>query len=376
LYACSTTPYVIAFQASDERTPLGWLISDTIVDFLFFIDMILNFFMAYYDSEYRLVDSRRTIAVSYLKSWFAIDVAAVIPFDLILRTSNYNSLARIDRIPKLYKLIKMSRLVRMLKIVKDRNKLVKYLNEVLKIGIGFERLLFFLLIFLVLCHVVSCIWIMTANFADMNPDTWVIRGGYERYSNFELYITAFYFTITTITTVGFGDISGGTTAERILCIVLMIIGVVSFSFATGSLSSLLSNLDASHAQLKQKITTLNEIRAKYGIEPEVYDEIRKAIKYDHSKNQKDIINFIEELPHKLKVQVAMQIHKEIYTHIKLFQGKEEAFIVWIGPLLKPFIVEQKDYIFKESDPIKERNPALLYVDSLLLDQGAGGVRAA
>ena len=49
-------------------------------------------------------------------------------------------------------------MVRMLKIVKERNKLVKYLNEVLKIGVGFERLLFFILIFFVMCHIVACFW--------------------------------------------------------------------------------------------------------------------------------------------------------------------------------------------------------------------------
>jgi hypothetical protein len=58
----------------------------------------------------------------------------------------------------MYKLVKMTRLVRMLKIVKERSKLVKYLNEVLKIGVGFERLLFLLLIFFILCHINTCIW--------------------------------------------------------------------------------------------------------------------------------------------------------------------------------------------------------------------------
>ena len=52
----------------------------------------------------------------------------------------------------------MTRLVRMLKIVKERNKLVKYLNEILKIGIGFERLIFFILMFVTLCHIVACLW--------------------------------------------------------------------------------------------------------------------------------------------------------------------------------------------------------------------------
>ena len=93
-----------------------------------------------------------------MTSWFFIDIIGVIPFDSIFESGDYNKLARIIRIGKLYKLIKMTRLVRMLKIVKERNKLVKYLNEILKIGIGFERLLFFILIFLVLCHIVACLW--------------------------------------------------------------------------------------------------------------------------------------------------------------------------------------------------------------------------
>jgi hypothetical protein len=33
----------------------------------------------------------------------------------------------------------------------------------LKISIGFERMLFFVLIFFILCHIVACTWLITAN---------------------------------------------------------------------------------------------------------------------------------------------------------------------------------------------------------------------
>lgn len=105
-----------------------------------------------------MIDDRRVITRKYLRGWFIIDFFSIIPFNIILEQSNYHKLVRLARIGKMYKLIKMSRMVRMLKIVKERNKLVKYLNEVLKIGIGFERLLFLMLIFLVLCHIAACLW--------------------------------------------------------------------------------------------------------------------------------------------------------------------------------------------------------------------------
>ena len=112
---------------------------------------------------------------------------------------------------------------------------------------------------------------------------WIKVGSFQDLSDWQLYVTAFYYTVTTITTVGYGDISGHTTTEKIFSSFLMLIGASGFSFAAGSLSSLMSNLDASQAQLKERLSTLNYIRHDYQIDPELYDDLRKAIKYDHSK---------------------------------------------------------------------------------------------
>lgn len=40
--------------------------------------------------------------------------------------------------------------------------------------------------------------------------TWIYRNGYQDNSNSQIYVASMYFTITTITTVGFGDIVGYT----------------------------------------------------------------------------------------------------------------------------------------------------------------------
>jgi hypothetical protein len=64
----------------------------------------------------------------------------------------------------------------------------------------------------------------------------------------EQYLTSFYFTVTTITTVGYGDISASTNGEKYFCILIMITGVVSFSVLSGSLANILSNYDVSNAQ--------------------------------------------------------------------------------------------------------------------------------
>lgn len=40
---------------------------------------------------------------------------------------------------------------------------------------------------------------------------------------------------------------------------MLLVGVIGFSFAIGSLSSILSSLDAKAAKLKEKLQILNEI---------------------------------------------------------------------------------------------------------------------
>ena len=49
--------------------------------------------------------------------------------------------------------------------------------------------------------------------------------------------------MTTITTVGYGDITGHSPIERVLCIFMHLIGVLSYSFASGSLTSIIANYD-------------------------------------------------------------------------------------------------------------------------------------
>ncbi len=71
LYSVIITPFRIAFY---DYEPLGWLIADTTIDVIFTIDIILNFYMAYYNKNYILILNRKKIAKDYLTSWFVIDL--------------------------------------------------------------------------------------------------------------------------------------------------------------------------------------------------------------------------------------------------------------------------------------------------------------
>lgn len=157
-------------------------------------------------------------------------------------------------------------------------------------------------------------------------------------------------------TVGYGDITAQSMGEKCIAIILMLIGVLVFSFTAGSLSSIITSYDYRESQLKEKIATLNEICNEYMVDMKTFNKLVKTIKYDHSKKQKDVIGFMEELPHKLKLELSLIMINRMYYNVTFFQKKDKSFIAWVARLIQLLNVEESDYIYKEGEEIAESKP--------------------
>ena len=159
---------------------------------MFAIDLVFCFNQAYRDDNFVMIDDRALIAKGYLKSWFIIDLLSILPFDIITdamvtvdeqgTTSDLNSFVRVTKVSKLYKLVKITRLIRMFKLMKQKKKLEKKVKKVMVGGAQYERLSFFILVLLLLCHFVGCLWIFIAkSFSDdeVENDSWIEAGDFE-----------------------------------------------------------------------------------------------------------------------------------------------------------------------------------------------------
>jgi hypothetical protein len=156
---------------------------------------------------------------------------------------------------------------------KYKKKIGNRVTSIIKFGAAFERLLFFLLTLLLVCHLIGCMWIYVAK-ATQDPeipdDSWIELNGYSDMTMGEIYAISVYFTMQTLTTVGYGDISIASSSEQFMCIVLQFIGVIFFSFASGSLTTIIANYDQTNAQNSEKINLLNKILKEYHITPKLY----------------------------------------------------------------------------------------------------------
>ena len=144
--------------------------------------------------------------------------------------------------------------------------------------------------------------------------------------------------------------SAGTFAERIFCICLMLIGVISYSFAISSFTSVLSTLDSKAAKLKAKLDILNAIREEYDMSFELYWKLKQSLYYDHSKDMTDKMTLLKELPGSLKISLSDLMYRKAVSNISFFDSVSDHFMATVGPLLKPIKVLKGEYIYMEDDP--------------------------
>ena len=89
VFTCIQTPLNIAFNDLDNSNDNGRYV-DYVIDFLFFIDILVIFNSAFYNDDSEIIDDRKEIARSYAKGWFVVDVLAIVPFDAIINANDYN----------------------------------------------------------------------------------------------------------------------------------------------------------------------------------------------------------------------------------------------------------------------------------------------
>jgi hypothetical protein len=89
LASCLMTPINLAFPHLADDT--NWTTACLIIDFLFLMDIFINFFSAYEDQDLRIQDDRKLIVKNYLRGWFIIDIVAILPIETLLDITQGNA---------------------------------------------------------------------------------------------------------------------------------------------------------------------------------------------------------------------------------------------------------------------------------------------
>lgn len=115
-YVFTVMPWAMAFEETSYES--NYFIIETLIDFLFMLDIIVTFNTAYFNEKDKLVTDRRMIAKRYLKGMLLVDLIAVLPFHLM--SGDYdggrpNAFIRFVRISRISRIFRANRLFKFLR---------------------------------------------------------------------------------------------------------------------------------------------------------------------------------------------------------------------------------------------------------------------
>ena len=332
---------------------------DIIIDIIFIIDNILPFFTAFYTMDDVLNTELKNIQKNYLKSYFIIDFLAAIPFKTLfnildrkcndigyLNTPLYqNNIYYIVITLKLPKAIKAFNRNWLMEYIKNYLNQYEHFNVYLGLYENF-------LIFFAGLHIVSCIFIFIGK--NQYPG-WIIHFGFENKSFFGLYFIAIYYLITTVTTVGYGDLSCITPIEKVFGLFMEIVGIFAYSFALTSISNYVKVLSDKNEEFHQKCEVLDDIRVSYPeLSDDLYTRIHRYLKSNLFNDKKDKKLIINSLPITLKNSLVYHMYEPIIKNFAFFKNFNNIdFIVRVILSFRPILVVKNDVLIKDGDFVED-----------------------
>ncbi len=165
-----------------------------------------------------------------------------------------------------------------------------------------------------------------------------------------IYIKALYFTVTTLASVGYGDITPQNNAQRIFALGLMMIGVGSFGFVVGNLASFLANRDIVRANYFKKLEEVTAFLRYRSIPTDLRQQVLAY--YDHiweSRMGQDEGQMLSDLPESLRVEIALAMRRDLIEKVPFFRGASDALLRDVVMALRPAAYIPGSYIIREGE---------------------------
>jgi len=257
VYVIFVTPFSIAFldPPSDAIT-----VCDRIVDAVFWIDIVLNFRTAWVDVEGHMCFEYKQCALSYAKGWLFVDVVSCLPYDQFTVKPTGGSRDSETKGIMILRALKILKLTKLLRVFRS-SRILKRMEQQMSIKFGVIKLMKFILVIVMVAHWMACIYYLAGTMSEPSNrhESWINSHVYpEHYTFWDMYVLALYWAIMTITTIGYGDVPSGTTAERVVSIVCMILGACLYSYIVGTVTTVVQGLDISRRAFEDKMDSIND----------------------------------------------------------------------------------------------------------------------
>ena len=317
LYFCFATPFRAGFL-SRESDPITY---ELVFDAVLLLDIISTFFTAFIHN-FEIVHSFRLIALRYFQRTFLFDLVSVIPFYIIRGDLMWL---------KIFRLLHINRITDLL-IGSQQSLHKSCLDRIDWHTRRHIRNIVRLMLYLCLaCHIIACVWYYIAvTEEEVMEKTWT---GDVPSNLSQAYVAALYWTIVTLATVGYGDVTAKTNPEFAYSMAVELLGILIFALLVGNITSIVSNMNMCDAIFTQQendldkwLEALERSRPNKRLSNELYLAIRNSLTYRWKKDHSALImhsDYFFRLPERLRIALGKTFFTDEVEKFEVFMKDTE-----------------------------------------------------
>ncbi|XP_006621669.1 potassium voltage-gated channel protein eag isoform X3 [Apis dorsata] len=326
-YTAIMVPYNVAFKNKTSED-VSLLVVDSIVDVIFFIDIVLNFHTTFVGPGGEVVSDPKVIRMNYLKSWFIIDLLSCLPYD-VFNAFDHDE----DGIGSLFSALKVVRLLRLGRVVRKLDRYLEY---------GAAMLILLLCFYMLVAHWLACVWYSIGRSdADNGVQySWLWKLANVTQSPYSylwtntstapelvagpsrrtMYVTALYFTMTCMTSVGFGNVAAETDNEKIFTICMMIIAALLYATIFGHVTTIIQQMTSATAKYHDMLNNVREFMKLHevpkALSERVMDYVVSTWAMTKGLDTDKVLNYC---PKDMKADICVHLNRKVFNEHPAFR---------------------------------------------------------
>ncbi|NXX44071.1 KCNH1 protein, partial [Tricholaema leucomelas] len=355
-YTAILVPYNVSFKTKQNN--VAWLVVDSIVDVIFLVDIVLNFHTTFVGPAGEVISDPKLIRMNYLKTWFVIDLLSCLPYDVINAFENVDEVSILVLLPSIYyyligegrwereesnlcgisSLFSSLKVVRLLRLGRVARKLDHYIEY------GAAVLVLLVCVFGLAAHWLACIWYSIGDYEVIDEDTNTIRNeswlyqlgmsigtpyrfntsGFGKWeggpSKDSVYISSLYFTMTSLTSVGFGNIAPTTDGEKIFAVAMMMIGSLLYATIFGNVTTIFQQMYANTNRYHEMLNSVRDFLKLYQVPKGLSERVMDYIVSTWSMSRGiDTEKVLQICPKDMRADICVHLNRKVFKEHPAFR---------------------------------------------------------
>ncbi|KAK4768960.1 hypothetical protein SAY86_027110 [Trapa natans] len=340
------TAWVSPFEFGFLEKPTGPLaITDNVVNGFFAIDIILTFFVAYLDKDtFLLIDNHKKIAWRYAKTWLILDIISTTPFEIVK--------SMLPRSLQQYGSFNMLRLWRLRRVSAMFASLEKDKN----FNYFWLRCSKLVAVTLFAVHLAACLFYLLAAHYRNPANTWIglaLGADFHETSLWKRYVASIYWSITTLSTTGYGDIHPVNSREMLFDIFYMLFNLALTSYIIGNMSSLVVHGTNRTRRFRDTIQAASHFAHRNQLPNWLQDQMlaHLILKYRTDSEGLQQQETIDSLPKAIRSNISRYLFYSLVDRVYLFRGvSNDLLFQLVSEMKAEYFPPKEDVILQNEAP--------------------------